>query len=311
MPSGGATAGAGDAAGGGVEPGGFAWAVAAGAAAGLDVRLLMMGYAGRTADVYGARPGEPGLAVVYGTPSMPSLAESTPSGAARQPRGLTLFVDADDTLWENNIYFEAVVAAYVEVVGRHGCAPDEARARLLDVERERVGRFGYGIPNFQASLDRPAGGWPPRKGSTPSGFAALCSGVRRRAGAHLDEVAATLRTLAGRHRVVLLTKGDGDDQLGKVARSGLRRHLHQVDVVPEKDVPAYRDVVRRHGVDPARTWMIGNSPKSDILPALGVGLGAVFIPHAATWTLELTELPPPHTARYLVLERFRDLAGVF
>ena len=124
-------------------------------------------------------------------------------------------------------------------------------------------------------------------------------------------MAATLRSLAGRHRVVLVTKGDGDDQLGKVARSGLRRHLHQVDVVPEKDVVAYGDILRRHGASPERSWMIGNSPKSDILPALQAGLGAVFVPHPATWTLELADLPAPHTPRYLELERFSDLLQRF
>lgn len=237
---------------------------------------------------------------------MPSASVPSPS-----QRGLTLFVDADDTLWENNVYFEAIVADYVALAGRHGCPPDQARTRFIEVERDRVRRFGYGISNFQASLELACEGLAEAGAVDTSGFAAHCTALRRRAGTHLDEVASTLRTLAGRHRVVLLTKGDGDDQHGKVARSGLRRYLHQVDVVPEKDVPAYRDVVRRHGVDPARSWMIGNSPKSDILPALGAGLGAVFIPHAATWTLELTDLPPAHTPRYLVLERFGDLAAVF
>jgi putative hydrolase of the HAD superfamily len=224
-----------------------------------------------------------------------------------QPRGLTVFVDADDTLWENNIYFEAIVADFVALTGRHGCAPEAARAKLIEVERERVGRFGYGIANFQASLELACRTLVGDDASEDGPIAGLCASLRRRAGTHLAEVATTLRTLAGRHRVVLLTKGDGDDQMGKVARSGLRRHLHQVDIVPEKDEAAYRDVLRRHGADPGRTWMVGNSPKSDIVPALAAGLGAVFIPHAATWSLELADLPPPHTARYLVLDRFSDL----
>ena len=227
-------------------------------------------------------------------------------------RGLTLFVDADDTLWENNIYYEAVVADYLALAQRHGCPPERARARLIEVERERVGRFGYGISNFQASLELACRSVVEAAGPVDTGIiAALCASLRRRAGTHLAEVATTLRALSGRHRVVLLTKGDGDDQMGKVARSGLRRHLHQVDVVPEKDEPAYRDVLRRHGADPARTWMVGNSPKSDILPALAAGLGAVFVPHHATWTLELAALPPPHTPRYIVRDRFRDLLDVF
>jgi putative hydrolase of the HAD superfamily len=228
------------------------------------------------------------------------------------PRGLTLFVDADDTLWENNIYFEAVVADYLALVERHGCPPEQARARLLEVERERVGRFGYGIANFQASLELACRSLIDASTTVDTGpIAGLCASLRRRAGTHLAEVAATLRSLAGRHRIVLLTKGDGDDQMGKVARSGLRRHLHQVDIVPEKDVTAYRDVLRRHGAAPERSWMIGNSPKSDILPALGAGLGAVFVPHPATWSLELVDLPAPHTPRYIVLDRFRDLLDRF
>jgi len=228
------------------------------------------------------------------------------------PRGLTLFVDADDTLWENNIYFEAVVADYLALVERHGCPPEQARARLIEVERERVGRFGYGIANFQASLELACRSLIDASTAVDTGpIAGLCASLRRRTGTHLAEVAATLRSLAGRHRIVLLTKGDGDDQMGKVARSGLRRHLHQVDVVPEKDVTAYQDVLRRHGAAPERSWMIGNSPKSDILPALGAGLGAVFVPHPATWSLELVDLPAPHTPRYIVLDRFRDLLDRF
>ena len=226
-------------------------------------------------------------------------------------RGLTLFVDADDTLWENNIYFEAVVADYLALAQRHGCPPERARARLIEVERERVGRFGYGISNFQASLELASRSVVAATAVDTAPIAGLCASLRRRAGTHLAEVAATLRSLAGRHRVVLVTKVDGDDQMGKVARSGLRRHLHQVDIVPEKDVAAYRDLLRRHGADPGRSWMIGNSPKSDILPALAAGLGAVFVPHPATWSLELADLPDPHTDRYIVLDRFPELLDRF
>ena len=99
-------------------------------------------------------------------------------------RGLTLFVDADDTLWENNIYFEAVVADYLALTERHGCAPERARARLIEVERERVGRFGYGIANFQASLELACRSLVRRRRppSTPASIAGLCASLRRRAG---------------------------------------------------------------------------------------------------------------------------------
>lgn len=228
-------------------------------------------------------------------------------------RALTLLIDADDTLWENNIYFDDIVSQYVALVGRHGCPPAHARARLLDIERERTKRFGYGIDNFRVSLESACRQLLDGRdcGDELTTLAELCSGMRRRAITLLPDVDATLKALAGRHRVILLTKGDPDDQLRKVVRSGLRTRFHEVDVVAEKDAETYHDVVRRHGADPARTWMIGNSPKSDILPALAIGLRAVFIPHEATWTLELQELPPPEPGRFLIVNRFADLTTHF
>jgi putative hydrolase of the HAD superfamily len=228
-------------------------------------------------------------------------------------RGLTLLIDADDTLWENNIYFDEIVARYVEMVGRHGCPPDAARAKLLEIEHQRTKRFGYGIDNFRLSLvaacQQLLDGRDYHADLTT--FDELCSGLRRRAITLLPDVDETLRVLGGRHRLILLTKGDPDDQLGKVARSGLRTRFHEVDVVAEKNVETYHDVVRRHGVDTARAWMIGNSPKSDILPALAAGLRTVFIPHAATWALELQELPAVDGDWLLVLQKFADLANHF
>ena len=230
-----------------------------------------------------------------------------------RPRGSTLLIDADDTLWENNIYFDAVVAEYVTLVGRHGCPPAHARQQLLDIERERTRRFGYGIDNFRLSLTAACERLLAGRDVTSelSAIDELVSGLRRRAILLLPGVDETLRELAGRHRLILVTKGDHDDQYTKITRSGLRTRFHEVDVVAEKDAPTYRRLVARHGLDPARTWMIGNSPKSDILPALDASLRAVFIPHANTWTLELQELPAITDGRLLVVERFAELVEHF
>lgn len=230
-----------------------------------------------------------------------------------EDRGQTLLIDADDTLWENNIYFEEIVSHYVEVVGRYGHSAETARATLLEIEHRRTKHYGYGIDNFRHSLgaacEQLLDGREYQHELTR--FDELCFTLRRRPIALLPEVDATLRLLGGRHRLILLTKGDSDDQLAKVVRSGIRHRFHAVDVVMEKDVATYEDVIRRHGVDRARGWMVGNSPKSDILPALAVGLRTVFVPHAATWQLELLELPAVEEGRMLVLERFADLIQHF
>ena len=105
-----------------------------------------------------------------------------------------------------------------------------------------------------------------------------------------------------------MTKGHPEEQRMKIDRSGLGGYFRHAAVVPEKDAAAYQSLVAQLEVDPARTWMIGNSPKSDINPALAVGLNAVFIPHHATWRLEHQDIADdagPGTL--IVLERFRDL----
>jgi putative hydrolase of the HAD superfamily len=229
-----------------------------------------------------------------------------------QPAGFTLFVDADDTLWENNIYFEQVVAEYCARLSAHGIGAGEARGRLLAIERVRTKTNGYGIDNFAASM---AEACRQLLGAAADvEIAALgtrCHEIREQDLQLLPGVAETLDELSQRHRVILLTKGDVGDQRQKIARSGLERFFHDVEIVREKNTATYLSTMVRHEVDAERAWMIGNSPRSDVLPALGAGLGVVYIPHPATWVLELEELPDPRPHRFLQLERFDDLLRVF
>jgi putative hydrolase of the HAD superfamily len=228
-------------------------------------------------------------------------------------KGLTLLLDADDTLWENNIYFEDVVSAFCELIEARGHARELARQTLNAIERVRTKTTGYGIRNFQASLCEACAELlgPIEHERELALLSELCAGLARQPPVVIEGVEETLAELAGRHRLILFTKGDLDDQLHKVQRSGLRRHLHQIDVVREKDADAYRDAVMRHGIRSQAAWMIGNSPKSDVLPALEAGLGAVFIPHHATWELEQGEVVQPAESRLIVIERFAELIKYF
>jgi putative hydrolase of the HAD superfamily len=97
----------------------------------------------------------------------------------------------------------------------------------------------------------------------------------------------------------------------KVDRSGLGRYFQHTGIVKEKDAAAYETLVAEQGFDKAQSWMIGNSPKSDINPALEVGLGAVWVPHERTWVLERCEIAAPPTARFVRVERFADLPRTF
>jgi len=108
----------------------------------------------------------------------------------------------------------------------------------------------------------------------------------------------------------LLTKGAEAEQHAKIAKSGLAERFRRIIVVPEKNAAVYEDLVRAEDLDPAYTWMIGNSVKSDINPALAAGLGAVFIPNQNTWELEQAELDGAGV-RLILIDRFRDLLRYF
>ena len=230
------------------------------------------------------------------------------------PSGQTLLVDADDTLWENNIYFERAIAAFISYVDHREYTRQQVREKLNEVERENVREHGYGLVSFRRALvtcfERLSG-----EPVTPDKHERILSFAQSIADQDIDlleGVAATLPILAARHRLILVTKGNQDEQLDKLARSGLAHHFTAVEVPREKDPGAYRAVCEKYALDPATTWMIGNSPRSDINPALACGLHAVYIHHPNTWVLEHDSLDPaPEGQNLLELPTFADLLQYF
>jgi putative hydrolase of the HAD superfamily len=125
-------------------------------------------------------------------------------------------------------------------------------------------------------------------------------------------VPETLRKLAAHHHLIIMTKGDIAEQTRKVEGSGLKPHFSAVEIVAEKDAATYLDIVAKHSLPKPETWMIGNSPKSDINPALAAGINAVFVPHDQTWILEHEEVcDPPHGCRLIVVKQFGQLTDHF
>jgi putative hydrolase of the HAD superfamily len=229
-------------------------------------------------------------------------------------RPQTLLIDADDTLWENNIYFERAIANFISFLNHHEYSPQQVRAVLNDVERESIMSHGYGLHSFTHSLvqtfERLAvEPLTPALHETISGFAHT---IADHPVEILRGVPETLQYLSGRHRLLLLTKGALAEQSGKVERSGLKNYFSAVEIVAEKDVAAYRTIASKYALPNHSTWMVGNSPKSDINPALAAGLNAVFVPHGDTWILEHEEVAqakPPN--RLLIVETFAALKDHF
>lgn len=219
-----------------------------------------------------------------------------------------LIFDADDTLWENNVVFEGVIADFIAWVDHPTLDEAEVRAVLDEVEHLHAAAHGYGTKVFALTLEVTAQRL--REGDlSDADRAEIARLLTRLAWEQLeiiDGVPETLDRLRGRHDLLLLTKGDHEEQSRKIARSGLAHHFRRTVVTPEKNAASYRRLVEEESLDPERTWMIGNSPRSDILPAIEAGLRCVFVPHAHTWRLEHVELPDGHE-RILQVASFRDL----
>lgn len=220
-----------------------------------------------------------------------------------------LLMDADDTLWENNIYFEQAIHAFITFLNHSQLSPEGVRAVLDEVER----LMGYGAANFTRSLIETY-----RRLAEKDPLDEDVQWVRQ-LGEHihahplqlLDGVKETLDYLVSRYDLVLLTKGDLEEQKLKVERSGIEQYFKQVVIVPEKDVTTYHQVIKELRIDPQQTWMIGNSPRSDINPALAARLNAVYIPHPHTWRLEHEEVQYTGEGQLLTLSRFTELCTHF
>ena len=226
----------------------------------------------------------------------------------------TLLIDADDTLWENNIYFERAIARFISFLNHHEFSPEQVREVLNDVERECIITHGYGLHSFAHALAQTFEKLSPRP-VTPELHAQVKSfahSIENHAIEFLPEVPETLQYLRERHRLILLTKGAVPEQSGKIERSGIRQYFSEAEIVAEKNAETYAHIVDRFSLEPASTWMIGNSPKSDINPALAAGLHAVFVPHGDTWILEHEEVnSAPAAQKLLIVGRFAELREHF
>ncbi|MGH9474828.1 MAG: HAD family hydrolase [Terriglobales bacterium] len=226
-----------------------------------------------------------------------------------------LFLDADDTLWENNIYFERAIERFYSLLGPAGADRAAARAEIDRQERRAIAEAGYGLVTFQRALERTLQALAPQlwNASAAQAVAGLVAAIARKPIEFLPDALEVVRALASRHRLLLLTKGDFAEQTRKVALAGIASLLEGVHVLAEKNPAAFRERLQAVAAPPPSCWMIGNSPRSDINPALAAGMNAILIPHPHTWALELETVSGVCApgCRCLTLARLKDLLEYF
>jgi putative hydrolase of the HAD superfamily len=224
----------------------------------------------------------------------------------------TLLIDADDTLWENNIFFENTIDSFITQLEHLGYTRDYIRHILNETERRNIRQHGYGVRSFRRSLEETymklAGNSAKRE--IVQAIEKMAATLEATPPRILDGVPETLAYLAKHNRLILLTKGEPAEQAAKVERSGLQPYFDEIEIVLEKNNEVYERMIEQFKIVKTHGWMVGNSPRSDINPALQAGLNAVFIPHSATWELEKCELESG-VGKLLILQSFRELRSHF
>jgi len=223
-----------------------------------------------------------------------------------------LFIDADDTLWENNIYFERAFTEFVDFLDHSTLSPVEVRAVLDEIEAVNNRVYGYGAANFARNL-RQCYEHLAERHIREEDLARIMRFGEQLANHPIEiiqGVPETLDYLSRRHDLTLCTKGHPEEQKLKIDRSGLGSFFAHTAIVKEKDTACFRALLAERNISPESAWMIGNSPKSDVNPALEAGMGAIYVPHPHTWHLEHAPVPDGHH-RLLVVENFAGLREFF
>jgi putative hydrolase of the HAD superfamily len=227
----------------------------------------------------------------------------------------TLLIDADDTLWHNNIYYDKAINDFTSMMENNGFSKDLIESRLRCREIENVKHHGYGSYCFALSMRQV--------------YEELCREnnleIDKTIIEHIESakdltcnypidllegVKETLPLLADKCQLVIFTKGESEEQLAKIERSGISRYFDFFLVVDEKNEEKYRQILDMFNLEPEKTWMIGNSPRSDINPAKAVGMKTILIPYHATWEYEIVNINKDGHET-IVLEDFSKLSGLF
>ncbi len=196
----------------------------------------------------------------------------------------TIGFDADDTLWENEVFFHKAQIKFKKL-HPHIKDPD---GEIFQIEKKNIKLYGYGIKGFILSLIEASAKYSSNQTNIENITEILNIGKEMLT--HqlelLPGVEETLKYLSDQFKFIMITKGDLFDQQRKIQESGLSKYFSSIEIVSENDETAYSYILAKHGILPKNFIMVGNSLKSDILPVTKIGGTGIFIPHQFTWIHE-------------------------
>lgn len=217
-----------------------------------------------------------------------------------------IFFDADDTLWENEQYFRAAEAKFIELLADY-TTPEGVQDMLWRKQEDNIPLFGYGSKTYMIGMTDAA---LELCGSTlPEhiyyGIKKIITDLAFHELEIIEGVKETLEALQGRYELIVATKGDLPEQMGKFRSSGLSHYFHHCEVMENKDEKNWLEVAAKHNLRPEEILMIGNSVKSDIAPVVSLGGWAIHTPHEVVWVHEMMDMP--QNDRIIEVKNIREI----
>lgn len=145
-------------------------------------------------------------------------------------------IDGDDTLWENNIYFEAALERFIDFLDHSHLSREQVREAVAQIEKLNIASHGYGSRAFARNLELAYESLRERslRESDSQALLALAREIIDHELEILPGVTTTLADLSLRNDLILFTKGESTEQQLKVERSGLAHHFKRVVITPKK-----------------------------------------------------------------------------
>lgn len=218
----------------------------------------------------------------------------------------TIFFDADDTLWENEQFFRNAEAQFTELLADY-TSPEGVQQMLWQKQEDNIPLFGYGSKTYMigmtdAAIELCGGNLPDH---IYYGIKKIITDLAYHEFEIIDGVTETLEALQGHYRLVVATKGDLPEQMGKFRKSGLSRYFHHCEVMENKDEKNYLELAAKNDMSPDSILMVGNSVKSDISPVINIGGTAIHTPHEVVWVHEMMDMP--QSERILEVQNIREI----
>ena len=217
-----------------------------------------------------------------------------------------IFFDADDTLWENERYFRAAEAKFIDLLADY-TTPEGVQDMLWRKQEDNIPLFGYGSKTYMIGMTDAAlelcGGTLPEH--IYYGIKKIVTELAFHELEIIEGVKETLEALQSHYELIVATKGDLPEQMGKFRSSGLSQYFHHCEVMENKDEKNWLEIAAKHNLRPDELLMIGNSVKSDIAPVVSLGGWAIHTPHEVVWVHEMMDMP--QNDRIIEVKNIREI----